>query len=310
MATPTPPAATRAFRAEHLPRPHPRRPPGGGSSRRPPARRSRRAGDRAAPGAWLPSPHSRPWPAIGDVGGHRRGQAALALEGPLVPDLDPAELARRYEAGGAACLSVLTDVEFFGGSPGRPRRRPGGRARCRCCARTSPSIARDVCDARLMGADCVLLIAAALDQAELESFLAPRPAPRPRRAGRDPRRGRARAGRGRRRRPRRGQPARPGDVRGRHRPGRPHGPADARRASCGWPSRASRGPDDARVLAAAGYHAVLVGEHLVTSGDPAAGVAALRAASRRAVTGEGPSDPGPEQVGAVRQIHASPTPRS
>jgi len=39
------------------------------------------------------------------------------------------------------------------------------------------------------------------------------------------------------------------------------------------------GPADARVLAEAGYHAVLVGELLVTSGDPAAGVAALRAPS-------------------------------
>jgi indole-3-glycerol phosphate synthase len=38
-----------------------------------------------------------------------------------------------------------------------------------------------------------------------------------------------------------------------------------------------RGGPDARVLAEAGYHAVLVGESLVTSGDPAAGVAALRA---------------------------------
>ena len=37
-----------------------------------------------------------------------------------------------------------------------------------------------------------------------------------------------------------------------------------------------RGPDDAVALAAAGYHAVLVGEHLVTSGDPAASLAALR----------------------------------
>jgi indole-3-glycerol phosphate synthase len=40
------------------------------------------------------------------------------------------------------------------------------------------------------------------------------------------------------------------------------------------------GPADAAVLAEAGYHAVLVGEHLVTSGDPAGGVAALRAASQ------------------------------
>jgi len=40
------------------------------------------------------------------------------------------------------------------------------------------------------------------------------------------------------------------------------------------------GPADAAVLAAAGYHAVLVGEHLVTSGDPEGGVAALRSARR------------------------------
>jgi indole-3-glycerol phosphate synthase len=38
------------------------------------------------------------------------------------------------------------------------------------------------------------------------------------------------------------------------------------------------GPEDAAVLAAAGYHAVLVGEHLVTSGDPEAVVVALRGA--------------------------------
>ena len=40
------------------------------------------------------------------------------------------------------------------------------------------------------------------------------------------------------------------------------------------------GPADAAVLAEAGYHAVLVGEHLVTSGDPEGGVSALRSARR------------------------------
>ena len=68
--------------------------------------------------------------------------------------------------------------------------------------------------------------------------------------------------------------------------------ADARPASSGWPSRASRGPDDAVALAAAGYDAVLVGEPLVTAGDPDGGARApacaagsRRTAARRPATG-------------------------
>jgi indole-3-glycerol phosphate synthase len=87
-------------------------------------------------------------------------------KGDLHADLDPADMARRYEAGGATCLSVLTDVEHFGGSPGDLR---AARAACslpvlRKDFTVSP---RDVCDARTMGADCLLLIAAALDPVEL-----------------------------------------------------------------------------------------------------------------------------------------------
>ena len=90
-------------------------------------------------------------------------------KGALNADLDPAELAGQYAAGGAAALSVLTDAEFFGGSVADLQ-----------AARTAVALPvlrkdftvseLDVCDARLMGADCVLLIAAALSRVELVSF--------------------------------------------------------------------------------------------------------------------------------------------
>ncbi|MDG1367325.1 MAG: indole-3-glycerol phosphate synthase TrpC [Acidimicrobiales bacterium] len=90
-------------------------------------------------------------------------------KGDLFADLDPAALARTYEGGGASCLSVLTDEDWFGGSVADLR-----------AARDATSLpvirkdftvdARDVVDARIMGADCVLLIAAALDDAELRDF--------------------------------------------------------------------------------------------------------------------------------------------
>lgn len=87
-------------------------------------------------------------------------------KGDLNAGLDPEVLAQAYERGGAACLSVLTDVEFFGGSVDDLQR---ARAACslpvlRKDFTVSP---HDVCDARLMGADCVLLIAAALSPDEL-----------------------------------------------------------------------------------------------------------------------------------------------
>ena len=91
-------------------------------------------------------------------------------KGLLVPTLDVADLARRYEAAGARCLSVLTDSEHFGGSINDLQ-----------TARAATDLPvlrkdftvdlRDVCDARLMGADCVLLIAAVLSTAELRDML-------------------------------------------------------------------------------------------------------------------------------------------
>ncbi|MEJ7583792.1 MAG: indole-3-glycerol phosphate synthase TrpC [Acidimicrobiales bacterium] len=85
--------------------------------------------------------------------------------GELAAGLDPATLAARYEAGGAACLSVLTDQEFFGGSAGDLR---AARAACALpvLRKDFTVSAHDVCDARLMGADAVLLIVAALDDGE------------------------------------------------------------------------------------------------------------------------------------------------
>jgi indole-3-glycerol phosphate synthase len=79
-------------------------------------------------------------------------------------------VAKEYETGGATCLSVLTDAEFFGGSV-----EDLGSARAACAL---PVLRKDftvgpldVCDARLMGADAVLLIVAALTDTELASCL-------------------------------------------------------------------------------------------------------------------------------------------
>ncbi|MCU4183615.1 indole-3-glycerol phosphate synthase TrpC [Acidiferrimicrobium sp. IK] len=92
-------------------------------------------------------------------------------KGPLAPDLDPAAVARDYQSGGAACLSVLTDVEWFAGSA---QDLVAARAACRLpVLRKDFTVApADVYDARIMGADAVLLIAAALSAAELSDLLA------------------------------------------------------------------------------------------------------------------------------------------
>lgn len=91
-------------------------------------------------------------------------------KGDLNAGLDPAQMARSYQAGGASCLSVLTDGNHFGGSVADLQE---ARAACELpVLRKDFTVdARDVCDARIMGADCVLLIAAALDPGALEDFL-------------------------------------------------------------------------------------------------------------------------------------------
>jgi indole-3-glycerol phosphate synthase len=91
-------------------------------------------------------------------------------KGDLDLTLDPGDLARDYAAGGATCLSVLTDGPSFGGSPEDLR---AAKAACSLPAlRKDFTVSRaDVCDARLMGADAVLLIVAALDDDELIEML-------------------------------------------------------------------------------------------------------------------------------------------
>lgn len=216
--------------------------------------------------------------ASGDIAVISEIKRRSPSKGDLAPGLDPVELAQQYERGGAVCLSVLTDVDFFGGSI---EDLVVARAAC-----TLPVLrkdftvsARDVCDARIMGADCVLLIAAALDQAELESFLKLAHA-----IGFDALveiHDEAELDRA---------VAAGADLIGVNQRDLVTFAVDTDRAVRMAPQMPTgvvrvaesgiTGPADAAVLAGAGYHAVLVGEHLVTSGDPEGGVAALRSARR------------------------------
>ena len=210
-------------------------------------------------------------PGVGVVAEVKRRSPS---KGDLAAGLDPATLAGAYERGGAHCLSVLTDREFFAGSPEdlRAARAATGLPVLRKDFTVAPA---DVCDARIMGADAVLLIAAALDddelaelhtlaldvgldalvevhdEQELERALAA---------------GAALVGVNQR-----DLVTFEVDHERAERVGRAMPDTVVRVAESGI-----RGPDDARRLADAGFDAVLVGESLVTAPDPAAAVAALR----------------------------------
>jgi indole-3-glycerol phosphate synthase len=194
--------------------------------------------------------------------------------GDLDAGLDASAVALAYQQGGAACLSVLTDEAFFGGSTADLR-----------AARAAVSLpvlrkdftvaAADVYDARAMGADAVLLIVAALSDGELgelhglatglgmDALVEVHDEGELTRAV--------------------GIGADLVGVNQRDLVTFEVDPSRAARLAAAMPSGVTAvaesgidGPASAAALAAAGYHAVLVGELLIRSADRAAAVAALR----------------------------------